>query len=209
MKKQASKFRKIILPKRKLNIFITSIIILGVILGSLFLLFINKEDKSLVINQITNFFTNINNDKLNLFDAFKNSIISNFMYLIVIFVLGLSIIGIPLVIFLVFFKGFIFGFSISSIILVYNYKGIIGSLLYVFPHHIINLIILIIIGVYSVSFSKNLLESIFKRKNISYKNILKRYLIILIIALVTSVITSSIEVFISPLLIKLCNFLFV
>ena len=65
----------LILPNKKINIFVIFIILLGVISGSIFLIVLNENDKNLVINQINAFMNNINENNIKNFNALKNALI--------------------------------------------------------------------------------------------------------------------------------------
>ena len=69
-------------------------------------------------------------------------------------------------------KGFIIGFSLSSFFLVYKYKGLLAALIYVFPTSIINILVCLLLGVYSVLFTINLWKIIFlKEKDFNMKRL--------------------------------------
>lgn len=201
MNKKKTKITDIILPNKKTNYFIIIILTLGIISGSIFLVMLSDTDKNSVINQIKTFFENINNNSINNGLAIKNSLIINYVFVFVIWILGFSIIGIIANIFLVYIKGFILGFSISSIIATYGYKAIPASILYVFPHQILNIITICVLGIYSIMYAKNLLAVILNKKN--NKSMLKKYTIILVFAIITSFISSILEVYMFPKLLKL------
>ena len=210
MKNKISNFLSIVLPNKKINLFVISIILLGIISGSIFLVILNNNDKELVITKISNFMQNINENKLNNLDAFKNVLIENSIYIILMWILGLSMIGIILNVFLAYLKGFIVGFSISSFILTFKYKGIIASFIYAFPTTIINLLSIIIISVYSYTFTIILYKSIFnKANNIIIRKYLKKYLLVLIISLGLILISSISEAFLLPSIMKLVIKLFI
>ena len=59
-----SKIYNLILPNKVINIFVYSLIIFGVISGSLFLMLSNETDKNSVIEQITNFFVKFNKNRI-------------------------------------------------------------------------------------------------------------------------------------------------
>lgn len=202
MKKKKTKILDIILPSKKTNYFIITILVLGLISGSIFLVMLSETDKTSVINQIKTFFDNIANGSINSGLALKNSLIINYIFVLVIWILGLSIIGILFNVFLVYIKGFILGFSISSIIATYNYKAIPATLLYVFPQQVLNVIVICILAIYSVMFTKNLLAIIINKKN-NNRLMLKKYTIILIFSIITSFISSASEVYLFPNLLKL------
>ncbi len=204
MNKNFSRALATILPSKRINLFVTFLILLGIISGSLYLVVLSKDDKSLVINKITTFMNNINTNNINNLEAFKNAIISNFIFIMIIWVFGFSIIGIFVNIFLVYFKGFTIGFTISSFILTYKYKGIISSFIYMFPGGIINIIITLIVGVYSFILTSYLFRMLFMRdKSNSMHRFLRKYFIILIIALCLSLIAAASESFLVPSITKL------
>ena len=90
--------------------------------------------------------TNINTNNINNLNSFKNSLIEGMILIILSWILGMSIIGVIFNIFFIYMKSFTIGFSISSFILVYKYKGILSSLVYTIPSQLINILIILILG---------------------------------------------------------------
>ena len=209
MTKKINSIKSIIFPNKKINIFAICILLFGVISGAIFVNIIGLNDKNLVLDKIKLFIENINNGSLDSISLLKNSISINLIYIIIIWILGMTMIGLIFNIFLLFFKGFIFSFTISSFILTYHYKGIILSLIYLLFGQLFNIIIILTISIYSVSFSLELLKTIFKDNNNSFKKNIKKYLYILIISLVISIISALFESFILPAIIKLFIKLFI
>ena len=210
MNKKFNSGLAIILPNRKINLFVLFVIILGIISGTIFLLALNETDKELVINQITTFMTNINDNNINNFNAFKNTLVENLIFVILIWILGMSIIGIIFNIFVIYLKGFILGFTLSSFFLIYKYKGLLAGLIYVFPTSIINIIITLIVGVYSIILTIYLWRVIFMRdKSNSISKFLKKYLLILLICIVLVFISALCESYLIPALFKLVIKLFI
>lgn len=210
MNKKFSSGLAIILPNKKINLFVIFIIILGIISGTIFLLAINETDKNLVINQITTFMTNINNNNINNFNALKNSIIENLIFIILIWILGMSVIGIIFNIFIIYLKGFILGFTLSSFFLIYKYKGLLAGLIYVLPTSIINILITLIMGVYSIILTIYLWRVIFmKDKSNNIGRFLKKYMLILLICIILVCISSLCESYLIPALLKLVIKLFI
>ena len=198
------------MPDKKVNTFIMFIIILGIISGSLFLVVLKDTDRNLVIEKINTFFTNINTNNINNIEAFKNAFIENIIFVILIWILGMSIIGIIINIFIIYLKGFIIGFSLSSFFLVYKYKGLLAALIYTFPTSIINILVCLLLGVYSVLFTINLWKIIFlKEKNYNMKRFIKKYFLVLIICIILILISSLTEGFLVPSLLKLVIKLFI
>lgn len=202
MNKKKTKLSNIILPSKKINYFVITILLFGIISGSIFLIVLNDTDKSNAILQIETFISNIDSNKIDNGLALKNSLIINYIFVGLIWGLGLSIIGVIFNIFLTYIKGFIIGFSISSIFLTYKYKGILMGLLYIFPHQIINIMVVCILTIYSIMFSHNLLTIIVSKNSKKNRSMLKKYVIILIFGVIASFISSILEVYMFPNLLK-------
>ena len=182
--------------------FILGLILVGITFGSIFMTFLDKHDKLLVLNQITAYFDSIRNNQLTYLVALKDILISNLVFILIIWILGLSIFGIPIILFLVFFRGFILGFAIASIVYKYKFWGAILSIIYMFPHHLCSVIILMILSYYSLNYGFNLCCAIFQKKTINFKNITNRYFRVLFLAIIGTIIISLYEVFIVPTIIK-------
>lgn len=210
MNKKLNSGLALILPNKKVNLFVIFIVILGIISGSLFLMVLNENDKSEVINEISTFMTNINTNNINNLNSFKNSLIEGMILIILSWILGMSIIGVIFNIFFIYMKSFIIGFSISSFILVYKYKGILSSLIYVIPSQLINILIILILGVYTLLFSKYLFKMIFlKDKTVNLGKFFKKYVLVFGICILLCVISSLCEAYLLPSLLKVMIKLFI
>lgn len=209
MKHKCNRIKNIIFPNKKINYVVIMILFLGVISGSIFTTIINQNDKQLVIDKIQLLISNINTNSLNSILAFKNSISINMLYTTIIWIFGMTFIGVIINIFILYLKGFIFGFSLGSFILAYNYKGIILSILYTLFGQTLNLLVVSILTIYSLMFITNFIKEIKKNKeNTNIKRFFKNYFIIFIIAIFISIISSVSETFIFPTLIKIIIKLF-
>lgn len=210
MNKKLNSGLALILPNKKVNLFVIFIVVLGIISGSLFLMVLNENDKSEVINEISTFMTNINTNNINNLNSFKNSLIEGMILIILSWILGMSIIGVIFNIFFIYMKSFIIGFSISSFILVYKYKGILSSLIYVIPSQLINILIILILGVYTLLFSKYLFKMIFlKDKTVNLGKFFKKYVLVFGICIILCLVSSLCEAYLLPSLLKVMIKLFI
>lgn len=210
MNKKLNSGLALILPNKKLNLFVIFIVILGIISGSLFLMVLNDNDKSEVINEISTFMTNINTNNINNLNSFKNSLIEGMILIILSWILGMSIIGVIFNIFFIYMKSFTIGFSISSFILVYKYKGILSSLVYTVPSQLINILIILILGVYTLLFSKYLFKMIFlKDKTVNLGKFFKKYVLVFGICIILCLVSSLCEAYLLPSLLKVIIKLFI
>ncbi len=196
------KFKGIIKLNKKTLIFFTVLLIIGILSGSIFMAILSDNDKQLIADYFNNFILNIESGKINYLQAIKNGLFNNLLYIIIIWILGISIIGIPIVIVMFFIKSFTLGFSISSIIFNYKLKGCLLSFINIFPHQILNFLVYIILTTYSIFLSLRIINSIIKKKTIDFKIIMNKYIKVLIFSIVTIIISIILEVFLTPILIK-------
>lgn len=203
MKKKLDK----LLPKIKLNkklfIFLIVISLIALISGSLLVVLLDKTDKQIVTNYLTNFIDNISKNKIEYKSTLINSLISNIALILGIWLLGISVIGIPIIIFLYFTQIFTFGFALGTLILNYKFKGIILAFIYTFPNYLILFSTLLVLVSYSIILSIKLITTIIKRKQIDFKIISNKYLLILLFSIISGLVFSLYETFALPNIIKL------
>lgn len=167
--------------------------------GLLFVFLISKENISYIEESLKSYFDNINIG----FNSFFKYLFNNYIIIFIIWALGISIIGIPLVLFIFLFKSFIFGFSISSIISTFKLKGILISFIHLIPGKLLYLIVLLLLSFYSISFSIKLFRSLFLRKQINFRESMDKYLKILFICLLSSLIITIYDSFLANYLVNL------
>ena len=89
-------------------------------------------------------------------------------------------------------------------------QAYILGFIYAFPTIIINLIVVLILLVYSILFTSYLWKVIFaKDRNTGIKRFLKKYLFVLLICLVLGLVSSFLEAYLVPSMIKLVIKLFI
>ncbi len=202
MKKQMDKLKNKTTSNKKIIVFLVGLFLIGLIAGSIFITIISKSDQALVKEYIKEFVNKADKNKLNYLEALKNASLSNGLFIVMVWLLGFSIIGIPIVIFMYFSKAFILGFSLSSFILQYKFKGLLLALIYFFPHHVVNILAYTLIMIYSLKISFILINSIIKKKTISFKAIMNRYLIVFAVSIGMVIVASLYECFVVPFLIR-------
>lgn len=200
--------KKIVLKNKVTNqkrryFVILVFIIVGIFMGFIYPFFLSSENKEILDLSVNSYFDIIKNNNYISLDVLKNVIPNNIFLLITIWILGISIIGLIFVIFILLYKSFILGFSFSSIVYTYGIKGILGGFIYVFPASILELIIYILIGFYSISFSIKLFSYIFLKNNINLSGFITKYFKILCITIMGIIVTGLYQVYVLPILIKL------
>ncbi len=190
---------------KKYVLFCMILVIIGIISGSLFIVILNSTDKSLVIEYIEEFVSNIKNNSFNYIDTFKNTIFVNYLVIIIISILGFTYILAPLNILILFYKAFIIGFSLSSFVLTLKIKGLLISIVYIFPHLILNILIFSILTAFTLKLSMIMIKNIIKKKEVNLRVYFNKYLYTFIFVLILITITSLYESFICPHILKLIS----
>lgn len=194
--KKARKIRK----SNKLILKLMIISIISVLIGIFYIAILSNSNKVLIKENLETYFESLN--KLNYIKALIKCLTSNMITISSIWLLGISIIGVFLIIIILIIKSFALGFTISSLIYFYKLKGIIISIIYIIPL-IINLFVIIILSYYGIVFSKNLNRLLFLKKDVNFKNIMRKYIKILLFSTICIVISSLIEIYIVPNILKL------
>lgn len=203
MKKYMDKLKSNIRINKSLFVFLIVIIAVGVAAGSIFVTVLSNEDKVMVSDYLNNFLNNLNTNNLNYSGTFINTVIFTLGAVLLIWLLGISVIGFILILLFLFIKAFSLGFSIGSIIINFNFKGILIAGAYVVPHHIINIMVYLLISSYALVLSYRLINSFTKKKSFEFKSVFNRYLFVLLFSLVILLVSVIYEVYGAPRLINL------
>lgn len=193
------KLKKEILSKKIIILVVFIVFILGLLFGSIYITLLSNSNKKVVLDSVNNYYSNFNKISItDKFNIFKNELSSNLIYYIIMWLLGLSIIGLPIIIFMVFMRFFVTGFNISSLFACYKLKGLKYVLVYLVPSNIILLLLSIFLGIYSVNISIRLATNIIKKKTINFGTFMGKYFFILLISILIVVITSLYNSFVLP-----------
>ncbi len=203
MKEMYNNYKKELTKKNNILILVSIVFILGLIFGSIYITILEDKEKTTILNEVNNYFLDIDYSFEEKIDIFKNSLISNLTYIISMWILGLSVIGIPIVFIMTFFKSFILGFSVSSIFAKYGFKGILGVITYIFPTSIIMCIFTLFLATYSIIISLKIINGAFTKKTINFKTFMGKYFFILVIGVLISILSSLFDGFLSPYITKL------
>ena len=147
-------------------LFIITLFLMGIIFGAIVvnsLSFAQKEDLYFYLSK---FFSEIEDGRItSAEELFRQSFLHNVKYLGLIWLLGISIIGLPLIFVLLFMKGVVVGFSVGFLVNQMGWSGFLLSFVSVLPQNIIIIPAFIFIGAISASFSLTLIRKIFMRQS--------------------------------------------
>lgn len=198
MKKKLDKLKETVTVNKKIVWFLIGLAIIGIILGTFYTVLLQDTDKKMVQDYMNEFLNNIKQHKVGSFKSYMQSSLQTSLFVCSTWLLGISIIGIPIMLFLYFSKTFVIGFSIAGFILNLKAKGCLISFLYYFPHGVITIGIYIILLNYATALSLKLVDSFIKKKTIDFKQILYKYVMIFILCLSGCLFMNAYEAFILP-----------
>lgn len=211
MKKQEKRTKGIIIQTIKTNIqnnkkqylVVAIIFLIGLIVGVTFLNNIdtasNENTSKYILNFIEALKTDYQIDKISLL---KSSIINYLIIAIIIWFMGSTVVGIPIVYLIVAFKGFSLGYTISCILITLGTgKGILFSIASLFFQNIIIIPCILAIAVSGIKLYSSIMKDR-RRENIKIE-ILRHTMFSLFITTMF-VVASFIEVYISSNLLSIC-----
>lgn len=134
--------------------------------------------------------------------AARDVLLNDFILLAAIYLLGLTIIGIPFVLVILFIRGFALGFAIDFLITGESVQGTVLVLAAVLPQNILMVPALLLAAAGAVSFAC-LLAKRFHNSNIQVWPGFIAYSGVMIVAAVCFACAGLLEVYLTPLLIKL------
>lgn len=182
--------------------FVTVLIILiGIIIGIMKINNTDLQNQTQISENINEIVENIKNNQLDKIQILKKSVNKNFLMGILLWFLGLAIIGIPIIYGIILYKGFSIGYTMSAIIAVVGKsKGIVlaaGSLI------LHNIIVLICMAMAAIS-GLNVYKSIKKERNReNIKLIILKHSVFSIIPMLGLIIASFTETYISTQLLQI------
>ena len=109
----------------KKYIIVTIILLVGIIAGVIFINNISESQIQEIKQYIISFIDSLKKEySINRVNLLKNSLLENLKFTIGMWFIGSTVIGMPIVLGIVLYRGFCIGYTISSVILVLRYtKG--------------------------------------------------------------------------------------
>ena len=131
------------------------------------------------------------------------SILKNLRDAGLLWLLGVTVVGFPGVLGVIFIRGFALGFTVGFLVDQTGFKGIILALFSIFPQNILAIPALTVIAVAALSFSLTLFRNRFGRHRMGFYQELAAYS--LLVAVMAGVLLGSslIEAFIAPVFLRL------
>lgn len=175
----------------------------GIILGIYSVKYMGELEQNNLVNYLMNFIDPSNTNGISYKLIFLQSIKNNLPVIIFLWFLGLTIVGIPIIIIIDLLKGFTVGFTFSFMISGIGKSGIGIAILGVLPQNLIYIPCIIFASVVSMEFSIMLLKDKFNKQGTSSLSSRIIYYSVIFMALVIFLfIGIIIESYIAPYFVK-------
>ncbi len=179
---------------------------IGVSSGAITTSMIDAEQKKELVNFLNSFMKVINEKDIDSIVLIKQSLKNNLQTFALLWFLGATVIGIPLVIGLVLLRGFIIGFTVGFIVKELGFRGIVFSTIAILPQNIIYIPWIIFSSALALIFAIRFIKNKFNKGSQSnYGNVLISYSLIMGILFIVSIAGTLIEAYITPILMKLVS----
>ncbi|EZH67679.1 stage II sporulation protein M [Geomicrobium sediminis] len=190
---------------RSLYVFLAVLFFTGIIFGAVVVNSLSLSQKDDLFIYLQQFFGQVGDGQVTADrDLFWESLMYNVKYIGLMFILGLSVIGSPLILLLLFLKGMAIGFTVGFLVNQMGVPGFSLSLVSVLPQNLIVVPVMIIVAVMSVAFSFRLIRQQFmkvQRQEPIFPHFF-RMCLFLLVAVVLLASASAIEAFLSPTLLS-------
>lgn len=184
-----------------LYIFIIVLFTMGVSFGAILVNSLSINQKQDLMGYLTQFFSELQSGHhADPKAAFQQSLGDHLKYIGFIWILGLSIIGLPIILIMVFLKGLVVGFTVGFLANQWSWGGLLLAGLSVMPQNLIVIPVIIIMGTAGVSFSLRLIRSRFARRGERIYPFFVRYTLLVVALGFALGLAAIFEAFVSPML---------
>ncbi|WP_110111221.1 stage II sporulation protein M [Bacillus sp. CGMCC 1.16541] len=185
-------------------LFVIILFLMGVIFGAIVVNSLSLEQKQDLYFYLNRFFGQVlEGEVASSSEMFQQSFFHNLKYLGFIWILGISIIGLPIVLVLLFLKGMVIGFTVGFLVNQMELQGFAVSFVSIMPQNMFLIPAFIILSTASVAFSLKLIrQQFFKGMNEPVSAAFLRYSITMVVAVIFITGAATVEGYVSPLLMK-------
>ncbi|RSK27716.1 stage II sporulation protein M [Bacillus sp. HMF5848] len=206
MRKQSLKtvINKHMKEHSSIYVFITVLFLMGVVFGAILVNTLNVEQKQDLFFYLQRFFGQVvAGEVIGQNEIFIESFLQNLKYIALMWLLGISIVGLPIVMILLFLKGMVVGFTIGFLVNQMGFSGFMLSFASIMPQNFFIIPIYIVMGTVAISFALQMVKHQFQRRiHEPFATIFMRYCFLLLLLSISILPASALEAYISPILMR-------
>ena len=198
---------------RRYSLFLLLILlslIVGIITGSIAVKVLSYQQKEELVNYLGNFSGEIEKLIVKRDTLFTELMMSNLKFIFVLWLLGLSLVGVIFIPVIIFFRGFILGFTVGFLVDEMFFKGLILALIAIFPQNLFVLPALLLGALFCLVFAFKLIVRILGSHNLphDFPVVVINYSLLMSLSALLLVAAAAIETYLTPILIRIfSNFL--
>lgn len=196
------RLRQIVVDYFRERIFLLALVLILFLMGMIFGVFatgvLDEDQKLSLINYLNQ---SLHGDlylQNNLYT--RQTIIAHLQTVFFLFFMGISVIGVPLALLLIFTRGFILGFSVSFLFRTLGLKGVVLTVAGIIPHNLLVIPALFLMVVAIIDCAAALTKIRFTRRPVSIGGELIRCAVLTLIVLVVMVLAGFVQGYVSPLI---------
>ena len=152
-------------------IFITILVVSGFVMGCIGSRFIEAS----AIESLSSLLTTVGED-VEAYRFFINQFFLGIVLIVIVFLFGTSLAGIPIISFIVFTKGVQIGFSCALFICTYQFKGLLGIFLTLVPQVFFDVLALYLISASAIQCSMYICYSKTNREKLDLRKLMNNLL---------------------------------
>jgi stage II sporulation protein M len=147
-------FRQAFKDQTMLYVFVGVLFLVGVLFGALMVNALSLEQQQEMARYLNHFFVNVQDGGETMSQSSYWSIAAlHLKWIGLIWILGLSVIGLPGILILDFLKGVLIGFTVGYLVGQYSWKGLLFALVSIAPQNLLIIPVLMMCSVAAITFS--------------------------------------------------------
>lgn len=189
--------------QKSLYIFVSILFLMGVIFGAIVVNTLDPQQKSGLLQYLGYFFRQLNDNHIAESEVVLQHAIGDYLKTIgLLWILGLSVLGIPIILILLFMKGLVIGFTVGFLVNQLSWEGLWFASVAVVPQNLLAVPALIIVTVSGISFSILLVRNrLIRHRGTIYPQFISFSLIATAMGILL-LFAAAIEAYLSPWLMK-------
>lgn len=184
--------------------FIIILFLSGVVLGALAVKTLAVDQKSELINYLQIYVGDISSDELLGKELLIPALWANTKVIILLWLGGLTVVGLPLTLTLIFTKGFSSGFTVAFLVDEIKWRGFLLAATAILPHSLFSIPALLFLSTGAVYFACCVIRQCFLRCRNNYNESLPfwNYTVFMLYAGITMFLATLVETYITPVLVR-------
>ncbi|MBA4537288.1 stage II sporulation protein M [Bacillus aquiflavi] len=185
-------------------LFVVVLFSIGVIFGAVVVNSLNFTQKEDLFYYLSQFFGQVSNGEVaSNKELLLQSLFHNSKFIGLMWILGVSVIGLPVILILLFIKGMVVGFTVGFLVNQMGWSGFWLAFVSILPQNLIIVPVFIVTASLSITLSLKMIRKQFmKTYNQPVAPLFVRYFFSFVIAVMFLSIAAGIEAYLSPVLMK-------